>query len=280
MPVGVVGSAIPRAIGLVALLAMAVLALRGFVPGAGGPHAVSPPSAVAVALMPVLSLVSVVILLAGVITSQHRLPLAVPDAERDTERQPWQLRRFGLMMLVGLAVLALFAALAWLVYLLSGGPGTEVRPQPSAARPTPTAPVETPPPTPQPFSGTPELSSRAMVFVGGAAVALVATAVIGLVVVAIGTRRRAAARGGPGGAQGAGGPGGGGPGGGGGRAPGGGGAGRRSRPHSGGVAGGGGRAPGPPPGGEAHLGHVGQRDRRLRGLRKPIQSGRRTTPSM
>lgn len=194
MPVGVVGSAIPRAIGSVALLAMAVLALRGFVPGTGGPHAVSPPSAVAVALMPVLSLVSVVILLAGVITSQHRLPLAMPDAERDTERQPWQLRRFGLMMLVGLAVIALFAALAWLVYLLTGGPDTQVRPQPPAARPTPTAPVETPPPTntmARPLSsGVPENGCG----VGGAAVALVATAVVGLVVVAIGTRRRPVAR--------------------------------------------------------------------------------------
>ncbi|MBF6173134.1 DUF4129 domain-containing protein [Nocardia blacklockiae] len=180
----------PRAIGLVALLALTVLALRGYLPGTDGPHAVSPPSAVAIALMPVLCLVSVVILLAGVITSQHRLPLAMPDDDRDAERAPWQLRRVGLLIVVGLAVLAVFAALAWLVYLLTGGADTEVQPQPPPARSTPTAIVETPPPTPQPFSGTPQLSGRALVFVGAGAAALVGTAIVGLVVVAVGTRRR------------------------------------------------------------------------------------------
>ncbi|RDI47187.1 DUF4129 domain-containing protein [Nocardia mexicana] len=185
------GTAIPRAIGLIVLLVLAVLALRGFVPGTGGPHAVSPPSAITVALMPVLALVSIVILLAGVITSQHRLPLAMPDHDRDADRRPGQLRRLGLALLVALAVLAVFAALTWVVYLLAGGTGDEVQ-QPPTARPTPTPPTQTPPPTPQPFSGTPELSGRTLVLVGIAAAALVATAIVGLVVVAIGTRSRPA----------------------------------------------------------------------------------------
>ncbi|MBB5913287.1 hypothetical protein BJY24_002154 [Nocardia transvalensis] len=191
MSVGVVGTAIPRAIGLVALVALAVVALRGIVPGTGGPHAVSPPSAVTIALMPVLSLVSIVILLAGVITSQHRLPLAMPDGERETDRQPWQLRRLGLLILAGLAMLAVLAALAWTIYLIAGGPGTETREEPPA-RPSTTAPVETTPPTPQPFSGTPELSGRALVLAGVGAAALVGTAIVGLVVVAVGTRSRPA----------------------------------------------------------------------------------------
>ncbi|GAB2716532.1 DUF4129 domain-containing protein [Nocardia thraciensis] len=184
-----VRTAIPRAIVPIALLTLAVFALRGYVPGTGGPQAVSPPSAVTVALMPVLALVSIVILLAGVITSQHRLPLAMPDHDRDTVRRPGQLRRVGLILLAALAVLALFAALTWVVYLLTGGTGDEAQ-QPPAARPTPTTPVQTPPPTTQPFSGTPELSGRALVLVGISAAALVLTAIVGLVVVAIGTRGR------------------------------------------------------------------------------------------
>nr|WP_232236030.1 DUF4129 domain-containing protein [Nocardia sp. BMG51109] len=188
----VVGAAIPRAIGLIALLVLAVVTLRGYIPGTGGPRAVSPPSAVTVALMPVLSLVSVVILLAGVITSQHRLPLSLPDQDRDAGPQPGRLRRLGLALLVLLAVIALFAAAAWALYLVTGGSRTEVRQPPAGA--TPTAPVETPPPTPKPFSGTPELGDGAMTLVAVSAAALVATALIGLVVVAVGTHARPAAQ--------------------------------------------------------------------------------------
>ncbi|WP_324192895.1 DUF4129 domain-containing protein [Nocardia transvalensis] len=185
---GRVGTAIPRAVGLIALLMFAVLALRGFIPGIGGPHAVSPPSAVTVALMPVLSLVSVVILLAGVLTSQHRLPLAMPERDRDRRRQPWRLRRAGLIVLVVLAIIALFAALTWSVYLVTGGGSTA--PEAPAARPTPTTTLQSPPPTPHPFSGTPELSGRTFWFVGVTAAALIATAIAGLIVVALGTRTR------------------------------------------------------------------------------------------
>lgn len=188
---GRVGTAIPRAIGSIVLLVLAVFALRGFVPGTAGPHAVSPPSAVTVALMPVLSLVSVVILLAGVLTSQHRLPLALPERDRDRERRPGRLRRMGLALLVVLAVLAVCGAIAWSIRLLA--PGGSATPETPAPRPAPTTAVPTTPPDPHPFSGTPHLTGRTLVLVGATAGALIATAFVGLVVVAVSTRRRPAA---------------------------------------------------------------------------------------
>ncbi|RDI66126.1 uncharacterized protein DUF4129 [Nocardia pseudobrasiliensis] len=183
---GRVGTAIPRAIGSIVLLALAVIALRGFVPGTGGPHAVSPPSAVSVALMPVLSLVSVVILLAGVITSRHRLPLAMPAHEPARDRTPRRLRRTVSAVLIALALLALFAAVVWAIHLIAPGDSTTQSPPPTAA---PTAPGTSPPPPPNPFSGTPHLTDRELVLVIGSAIALVVVALAGLVVVALGTRR-------------------------------------------------------------------------------------------
>ena len=184
-----VRAAIPRAIGLIALMACVVFALRGYIPGTGGPHMVSPPSVVTVALMPVLSLVSVVILLAGVFTSQHRLPLAMPDDDRERERQPFRLSRFGMVVLIAVAVGAVLTAIVWAVYLLVGGRSGETpSSNPASAATTQPQPTETP--APQHFSGTPELSGSALIFVAAGAALLVAVAIIGLGVVAVGTRDR------------------------------------------------------------------------------------------
>lgn len=185
-----VGTAIPRAIGLIALLALVVVALRGYLPGDGGPHVGSPPTLVALALMPVLALVSIVILLAGVITSRHRLPLALPETDRGRDRQPLQLGRLGLLLVLVVAATVLVAALGWAVYQLMGGHGAAA-PQSPAAQPTPVQPTSVPTPTPaHPLSGEPQLSGGAMLLVGIAAGMLVLVAIAGLVVVAIGARRR------------------------------------------------------------------------------------------
>ncbi|SUA75733.1 Uncharacterised protein [Nocardia otitidiscaviarum] len=177
-----------RAIGLIALLVLAVLALRGHIPGTGGPRAPHTPPVVAVALMPVLLLVSMVILLAGVINSQHRLPLAMPEPDRDSGGEHWRLNRLGLLILIGLAALALL--LTAVVSVLLAGPArdepTEKRTAPTASD-TATAVPDTTPPDP----GTaPRLSGTALMLVGAGAVALVAVAMAGLVVVAVGSRRR------------------------------------------------------------------------------------------
>ncbi|WP_245555894.1 DUF4129 domain-containing protein [Nocardia cerradoensis] len=181
-----VRTAIPRAIGLIALMACVVFALRGYLPGTGGPHAPSPPSAVTVALMPVLSLVSVVILLAGVLTSQHHAPLAMAEVDRDRKRQPFRLSRFGIVILIGTAVAAVLTAIVWAVYLLAGG--REEAPAPRSNPPATAQPETTAPPPTQPFSGTPELSGHALLLVGICAAVLVAIAILGLGVVAFGAR--------------------------------------------------------------------------------------------
>jgi hypothetical protein len=184
-----VGTAIPRAIGLIALLALVVVALRGYLPGGSGPHPGSPPSVIAVALMPVLSLVSIVILLAGVITSQHRLPLALPDADPDRVRRPVQLGRLGLLVVGMLAVLAVAGAAIWAVYQLSvvhpASPSQSPAAQPTAAQPSTTVP-----PSPGP-NVQPPLSTGTMIVIGVSAGALVVVALAGLIVVGVGTRRRA-----------------------------------------------------------------------------------------
>jgi hypothetical protein len=147
---------------------------------------------VTVALMPVLSLVSIVILLAGVITSQHRLPLALPDTrrERDRDRDPIRLSRLGLFVVLGVAGVVLVAALIWVVYLLTGGHGTDLSQRPA---PHPAAPPSASgaPPPPRTISGPPHLSGSALFVVGVAAGVLVLVAIAGLAGVMLGTRRNA-----------------------------------------------------------------------------------------
>ncbi|MQY24543.1 DUF4129 domain-containing protein [Nocardia aurantia] len=177
---------VSRAAGLLTLVALVVVALRGFVPGTGGPRVGSPPSMVGFALMPVLSLVSVVILLAGVLTSEHRLPLAMPVQQRRDDPIRW--RRAGTALLVLVAFVAMTGAAAWAAAVLHGHRGDTARPAtPSTAAAPDTA---APPATPLPFSGTPRADDRALVWIGVTAAVLIGVALVGLVAVASGTRQR------------------------------------------------------------------------------------------
>ncbi|MFC9993207.1 DUF4129 domain-containing protein [Nocardia sp. NPDC127526] len=177
-----------RAIGLIALLVLAVVALRGHIPGTGGPSAPHTPSAVALALMPVLLLVSAVILVAGVINSQHHLPLALPEPQRRPDRRAWRLGGIALIALIGLAAIVLVAAAALSVYLV--GPGQEqatIAPQAPASTTLESAP---PPPPGEPPISAPPLGGTALLLVAIGAAVLVLVALIGLVVVAVTAARR------------------------------------------------------------------------------------------
>ncbi|MEC3955437.1 DUF4129 domain-containing protein [Nocardia sp. CDC153] len=183
-----VGTVAARAIALIGLVMLAVVALRGYLPGTGGPAAPHPSSAVSLALMPVLLLVSMVILVAGVINSQHRLPLAMPEPDRENALRGPGLRRIGLLVLAGIAALALIVTAVVSVYLVTPARQSEVGERPTAA-PTGTA---VPPETVAPPSDTvssPPLSGTALLLVGIAAGVLVAIAMVGLIVVAVSSNR-------------------------------------------------------------------------------------------
>ncbi|MFJ4656491.1 DUF4129 domain-containing protein [Nocardia sp. NPDC088792] len=179
-----------RVVGLIALLVLAVVALRGYIPGTGGPKAPHTPSAVSLALMPVLFLVSIVILAAGVINSQHRLPLSMPEPDRKPDRRSWRLGGLGLLVLIGIAAVGLLAASIVSVYV--AGPGkhtqTETTQAPATGTTNPMATVPPPPDTNQ----QPALGGTALLIVGIGAGVLVLVALSGLVVVAVGTTRRPA----------------------------------------------------------------------------------------
>ncbi|MEC3913703.1 DUF4129 domain-containing protein [Nocardia sp. CDC160] len=183
-----VGTVAARAIALIGLVMLAVVALRGYLPGTGGPSAPHPSSAVSLALMPVLLLVSMVILVAGVINSQHRLPLAMPEPDRENALRGLGLRRIGLLVLAGIAGLALIVTAVVSVYLVTPARQSEVGERPTVA-PSGTAP---PPETVAPPSDTvssPPLSGTALLLVGIAAGVLVLIAMVGLVVVAVSSNR-------------------------------------------------------------------------------------------
>ncbi len=188
-----VGTAVPRAIVAIALVVLAVLALRGYLPGGSRPRSVSTPSMASVALMPVLSLVSIVILLAGVITSQHRLPLALPDAGRRRERRSVRLGRIGLIVVAVLAAVALVAAVGWLVHLMLGGYQLRAPQSPTNSATASQAPPSSVP-APHPAPGQRKLSGGALLLIGVTAGVLVAVALAGLIAVAINTRRRSTAQ--------------------------------------------------------------------------------------
>ncbi|MFI6775936.1 DUF4129 domain-containing protein [Nocardia sp. NPDC050412] len=185
------GAPISRVIVLITLLACAAIALRGHIPGAhdSGDHR-AVPSAISVVLMPVLLTVSVVILIAGVIASQHRLPLAMPEVDRDSERRHGLLGRTGLLVLAALAVVSLIIAAASAVFFV--GFGREGEPAPSSPRASTThTPQEavTAPATPD-SAPTQHLTGTALLVAMVAAVVLVGGAMIGLIVVALAGRRR------------------------------------------------------------------------------------------
>ncbi|WP_206055006.1 DUF4129 domain-containing protein [Nocardia sp. CS682] len=182
-----------RVIVLITLLAAAAIALRGYLPGVTESRGDSrpAPSALSVALMPVLLMVSMVILIAGVIASQHRLPLAMPEPDRDTDRQQWRLGRVGLLVLAGLAVLALVLAAASAVFFV--GVGRESAPPPPASAPATGQPVDDfATATPDPGTTPAELTGTALLLTAIAALALIAVAIAGLVVVAVAARRKPA----------------------------------------------------------------------------------------
>ncbi|MEV6095500.1 DUF4129 domain-containing protein [Nocardia sp. NPDC051981] len=185
-----VGTVAARAIALIGLVMLAVVALRGYIPGTGGPAAPHPSSAVSLALMPVLLLVSMVILVAGVINSQHRLPLAMPEPDRESAVRVPGLRRLGLLLLVGIAAIALIVTAVLSVYLVTPARQTQVGTPPSvSATGTAPQPQETVAP-PEEAAPEPTLTGTALLLVGITAGVLVLIAMTGLVVVAVGSNRR------------------------------------------------------------------------------------------
>ncbi|MEV4154827.1 DUF4129 domain-containing protein [Nocardia salmonicida] len=142
----------------------------------------------AVALMPVLLLVSVVILLAGVIVSQHRLPLAMPALDSDLGVR-LSFKRFSVLAPVALSAVALtFAVGITMLFVLPG------------ARRQPASPATVAEGTP-PISGAVEvqvvdsavdssrLSGTALLGAVGLAIVLIGIALVGLVGVTVSGRR-------------------------------------------------------------------------------------------
>ncbi|NUS93683.1 MAG: DUF4129 domain-containing protein, partial [Nocardia sp.] len=146
----------------------------------------SGPSALTVALMPVLLTVSVVVLLAGVIASQHRLALAMPDLDTDETESHWRLGRFGLVILFLLAVTGVLAAIVFAIYFIGFQRVAEPVPAAPPGAPAPQHPA-TPPGTEQ---DQPPLTGTGLILAAAAAGTLVAVAVTGLVVVTVNTQRR------------------------------------------------------------------------------------------
>lgn len=186
-------SPILRVIVLITLLAFAAFALRGYIPGVAETRdQPAPPSALSVALMPVLLTVSMVILLAGVIASQHRLPLAMPEPDRDADRPRGGLGRVGLLVLAGLAVLAMLLSAASAIFFAGVGGDDSAPPSPAEAPNPGRPPDEFATSAPDPGATPAELTGTAFLLTAVAAIALVVVALAGLVVVTIASRRRPA----------------------------------------------------------------------------------------
>ncbi|WP_280395889.1 DUF4129 domain-containing protein [Nocardia brasiliensis] len=178
---------------LITLLAFAAFALRGYIPGvAESRDQPAPPSALSVALMPVLLTVSMVILLAGVIASQHRLPLAMPEPDRDADRPRGGLGRVGLLVLAGLAVLAMILSAASAIFFAGVGGDDSAQPSPAEAPNPGRPPDEFATSAPDPGATPAELTGTAFLLTAVAAIALVVVALAGLVVVTVASRRQPA----------------------------------------------------------------------------------------
>lgn len=179
---------ITRVIAVMALIAAAVVALQGSVPGTGPVTTPGLPSPLAIVLMPVLLLVSIVVLLAGVIASQHRLPLSMPQLDEE-EKRP-KLNRMALLVPLALAAVTLvFAGGLAALFLLPGARTTPAAPRSTA--PEGSGPVPSPDgaPAPDPTTGNTELTGTALLIAAALVIILIVVAVLGLVVVAVAARR-------------------------------------------------------------------------------------------
>lgn len=180
---------IARIVAVFALLFCAVVALRGYIPGLteNPENTDGAPAVLSVILMPVLLTVSIVVLLAGVIASQHRLPLAMADLDIDESEHTWRLGRFGVLMLFALAVTGVLASIVFAVYFIgfqrAGEQAAPAPDQQSEQTPRPAAP-------PASEEDEPLLTGTGLILATAAAVTLVAVAVTGLVVVTVNTQRR------------------------------------------------------------------------------------------
>ncbi|WP_410876239.1 DUF4129 domain-containing protein [Nocardia sp. A7] len=138
--------------------------------------------------MPVLLLVSVVILLAGVVVSQHRLPLAMPAVERGL-RVRLSFKRFAVLVPVALSAVALtFAVGITMLFVLPGA-----RRQPSA-RPlidegTPPVPDAVDIQVVDSAVDSSRLSGMALLGAVGLAIVLIGIALVGLVGATVTGRR-------------------------------------------------------------------------------------------
>ncbi|TCJ89748.1 DUF4129 domain-containing protein [Nocardia alba] len=141
----------------------------------------------AVALMPVLLLVSVVILLAGVIVSQHRLPLAMPAVEGGL-RVRLSFKRFAVLVPIAISGVALTLAVG--ITMLFVLPGARRQPMPVASV-TPMdggqrgAPAAVDVQVVDSAVDSARLSGIALLGAAGVAIVLIGLAVVGLVGVAV-----------------------------------------------------------------------------------------------
>ncbi|WP_218022664.1 DUF4129 domain-containing protein [Nocardia coubleae] len=175
-----------RSVLVIALMTGAVIALRGRVPGVV-PAAGERPSALTVAVMPVLLLVSVVILAAGVLISQHRLPLAMPQIETGGGLPRLRVGRLSVLLPVAVGAAALvFAGGIVALFLLPGAKTEQTPPEDAPVRDRPTSLDAAAPESP--FS-TPDLSGLTLVVATALALLLVAIAMVGLAA-AFGSARR------------------------------------------------------------------------------------------
>ncbi|MFD3746330.1 DUF4129 domain-containing protein [Nocardia sp. NPDC058633] len=146
----------------------------------------------AVALMPVLLLVSVVILLAGVIVSQHRLPLAMPAVERDLGVR-LSFRRFSVLAPVALSAVALtFAVGIAMLFVLPGArrQTSSVTPMSAVKAGEPAVAAEVDVHVVDSAVDSSRLSGMALLGTAGLAVVLIGIALVGLIGVTVAGRRR------------------------------------------------------------------------------------------
>lgn len=176
-----------RVVAVIALLMCAAIALRGNIPRAAtsGVNGLAPSPETAT-LMPVLLATAIVVLVAGVLTSRHRLSLAMPEPDPGTDNRRGQWSRTVIFVLVALAAVSVLLVVAVAVYFLGFGATTTGDSNGSAAPATAGEPGVA---EPEPEDTTIESNGTTVLLGFVAAGVSVAIAVAAMVVVTAYTRR-------------------------------------------------------------------------------------------